>query len=76
MYQNTGDLKLAAHHYVLAGSAKQAYDLGLAARDDYLDMTRYLGTPTYWTEAAVLRLLAAQAALHPTSTSLPSLSTL
>jgi len=65
VHTQSGDAALAAHHLILAGSAKHAHDLGLNVGDHYIDITSYLGNPTYWTEAAALRLAAAQADLAP-----------
>lgn len=65
VYRQTGDLRLAAHHIILAGNAKEAHDLGSTAGDNYLDVTTRLDMPTYWTRAAAFRLIAAQSDLVP-----------
>ncbi len=60
----SGELTLAARHFVLAGAGKEADDLGKHI-NAYVDVTEFLAHPTHWIRAGALKMTAAEADLVP-----------
>jgi hypothetical protein len=59
------ELALAAHHLARAGATKAIEALGKSLTLKFIDITKDLDAPNYWTVGATYRLIAAQADLVP-----------